>query len=111
MVRGPVSRVRTILGAAEALASGSLVLDVGMPLAELEAQLIALPGIGPWTAGYVAMRVLGAPDVLLASDLIMLKSAEALGLPSTAKSLAEHGAVWAPWRSYAGLHLWRSIGR
>ena len=111
VVRGPASRVRTILGAAEALASGSLVLDVGMPLAELEAQLLALPGIGPWTAGYVAMRVLGAPDVLLSSDLIMLRSAEALGLPSTAKSLAEHGAVWAPWRSYAGLHLWRSIGR
>ena len=110
-VRGPASRVRTILGAAEALASGSLVLDVGMPLAELEAQLLALPGIGPWTAGYVAMRVLGAPDVLLSSDLIMLRSAEALGLPSTAKSLAAHGAAWAPWRSYAGLHLWRSIGR
>ena len=111
IVRGPASRVRTILGAAEALASGSLVLDVGMPLAEFEAQLIALPGIGPWTAGYVAMRVLGAPDVLLSSDLIMLRSAEALGLPFTAKSLTEHGAAWAPWRSYAGLHLWRSIGR
>ena len=54
------------------------------------------------------MRVLGAPDVLLSSDLIMLRSAEALGLPSTTKSLAEHGAAWAPWRSYAGLHLWRA---
>lgn len=111
VVRGPVARVRTILGAAEALASGRLILDVGMPRADLEAQLIALPGIGPWTAGYVAMRVLGAPDVLLSSDLIMLKSAKALGLPATAPSLAAYGAAWAPWRSYAGLHLWRSIGR
>ena len=111
VVRGPVTRVRTILGAAEALASGRLILDVGMRRADLEAQLLALSGIGPWTAGYVAMRVLGAPDVLLSSDLIMLKSAKALGLPATAQSLAAYGAAWAPWRSYAGLHLWRSIGR
>ena len=111
VVRGPASRVRTILGATEALASGSLTIDVGMPLTDLEEQLLALPGIGTWTAGYVAMRVLGAPDVLLASDLIMLRSAEALGLPSTPKALTDYGAEWAPWRSYAGLHLWRSIGR
>jgi len=53
VVRGPMTRVRTILGAAEALASGRLNLDVGMPLADLEAQLLALSGVGPWTAGYV----------------------------------------------------------
>ena len=108
VLRGPATRISTILGAAEALASGELVLDVGMPVDELTARLTALPGIGPWTAGYLAMRVLGNPDVMLVSDLVMLQSAAALGLPGTAKGLAEHAARWAPWRSYAGLHLWRA---
>ncbi|MCU1506563.1 MAG: AraC family transcriptional regulator [Microbacteriaceae bacterium] len=108
VLRGPASRIATILGAAEALASGSLRLDVGMPVDELTSNLLAMPGIGPWTAGYLAMRVLGNPDVLLSTDLVMLKSAAGLGLPATARGLAEYGERWAPWRSYAGLHLWRS---
>lgn len=108
VLRGPASRVSTILGAAEALASGELVLDVGMPADEFQASLTALPGIGPWTAGYLAMRVLGNPDIVLGTDLVMLQSAAALGLPGTAKGLTEHARRWAPWRSYAGLHLWRA---
>jgi AraC family transcriptional regulator of adaptative response / DNA-3-methyladenine glycosylase II len=108
VLRGPASRIATIVGAAEALASGSLQLDVGMPVDELTAKLVALPGIGPWTAGYLAMRVLGNPDVMLSTDLVMLQSAAGLGLPATARGLTEHGMRWAPWRSYAGLHLWRS---
>ncbi|CAN5185721.1 AlkA N-terminal domain-containing protein [soil metagenome] len=108
VLRGPATRVATILGAAEALASGDLVLDVGMPVDEFTARLTALPGIGPWTAGYLAMRVLGNPDVMLSTDLVMLQSAAALGMPATAKGLAEHSRRWAPWRSYAGLHLWRA---
>lgn len=107
VLRGPASRIATVVGVAEALVSGSLRLDVGMPVEELTARLVALPGVGPWTAGYLAMRVLGNPDVLLSTDLVMLKSAVALGLPATARGLAEHGTRWAPWRSYAGLHLWR----
>lgn len=107
VLRGPAPRIATIVGVAEALASGTLRLDVGMPVEELTASLVALPGIGPWTAGYLAMRVLGNPDVLLSTDLVMLKSAAKLGLPATARGLAEYGKRWAPWRSYAGLHLWR----
>jgi len=107
-LRGPATRIQSIIGVAEALASGDLHLDVGMPVAEFTARLTALPGIGAWTAGYLAMRVLGSPDVLLSSDLVMLHAARDLGLPATAKSLAVHGERWAPWRSYAGLHLWRS---
>jgi AraC family transcriptional regulator of adaptative response / DNA-3-methyladenine glycosylase II len=109
-LRGPASRIATVVGVAEAIASGALTIDVGMPVEELSARLVALPGVGPWTAGYVAMRVLGSPDVLLSTDLVMLKGAAKLGLPSTARGLAEHGARWAPWRSYAGLHLWRIAG-
>jgi len=108
VLRGPASRINTIMGVAEAIAAGDLRLDLGMPADEFMARLEAMPGIGPWTAGYLAMRVLGNPDVLLATDLVMQQSAAALGLPSSARALAAHGARWAPWRSYAGLHLWRA---
>lgn len=108
VLRGPASRVSTIVGAAEAIVEGRLVLDVGMPADEFTTNLTALPGIGPWTAGYLAMRVLGNPDTLLTTDLVIQQSAAALGLPSTARGLEEHGRRWAPWRSYAGLHLWRA---
>lgn len=108
VLRGPATRIATIVDTAEALVDGSLALDVGMSTEEFIAALVARPGIGPWTAGYLAMRVLGNPDTLLASDLVMRQSAAALGIPATAAGLAAHGGRWAPWRSYAGLHLWRA---
>jgi AraC family transcriptional regulator of adaptative response / DNA-3-methyladenine glycosylase II len=108
VLRGPGKRIETIVDTARALATGELVIDVGESREELEARLVALPGIGPWTGGYVAMRVLGSPDILLTSDLVIRQGAAKLGLPSEARALAEYGARWAPWRSYAGMHLWRS---
>ena len=108
VLRGPAARIDSIIGVAEALATGDLVLDVGESRAELTARLTALPGIGPWTAGYVAMRVLGSPDILLTSDLALRQGADRLGLPPRAADLAVHGSRWAPWRSYAGMHLWRA---
>ncbi|MDN4614795.1 AlkA N-terminal domain-containing protein [Leifsonia sp. F6_8S_P_1B] len=106
VLRGPARRIDAIVGAAAALADGSLTIDVGESRDELEARLLALPGVGPWTAGYVAMRVLGSPDVLLTGDLALRQGAARLGLPSDPKALAERGTAWAPWRSYAGMHLW-----
>jgi AraC family transcriptional regulator of adaptative response / DNA-3-methyladenine glycosylase II len=108
VVRGPAARVRTILGVAEAVAGAQLSLDLGTPVREFTERLVALPGVGPWTAGYLAMRVLGSPDVLLVSDLVVLQTATRLGLPGSARALAVHGERWAPWRSYATLHLWRA---
>jgi len=108
VLRGPATRVATIIGTAEAVAEGRLRLDVAMPADEFTAGLVALPGIGAWTAGYLAMRVLGNPDVLLTGDLVLRQRATALGMPEGARGLAVAGARWAPWRSYAGLHLWRS---
>jgi AraC family transcriptional regulator of adaptative response / DNA-3-methyladenine glycosylase II len=108
VLRGPASRIAAIHGAALALDSGSLVIDSALSIDELHRRLMALPGVGVWTAGYVAMRALGAPDVLLASDLVLLKGAARLGLPATARGIAEFGKRWAPYRSYAGLHLWRA---
>lgn len=108
VLRGPARRVDAIVGAATTLAEGALAIDVGESREELEARLLALPGVGPWTAGYVAMRVLGSPDVLLTGDLALRQGAARLGLPAEPRALAAHGARWAPWRSYAGMHLWRS---
>ena len=108
VVRGPASRVATILGTARAVVDGELALDLATPVEEFTTALVALPGIGPWTAGYLAMRVLGNPDTLLASDLVVQQSAAALGLPAAPRALAAHGRAWAPWRSYATMHLWRA---
>ncbi|WP_231556248.1 AlkA N-terminal domain-containing protein [Cryobacterium sp. MLB-32] len=110
VLRGPAARVTAILRVAEELANGDLVISWGDSRAELEARLTALPGIGPWTAGYVALRVLGSPDILLTSDLAIRQGAAHLGLPAKPRSLAARGLEWAPWRSYAGMHLWRAAG-
>ncbi|QNO38617.1 DNA-3-methyladenine glycosylase 2 family protein [Protaetiibacter sp. SSC-01] len=108
VLRGPASRIDAIVGVAEALAEGRLVLDIGMPLADFRAALLAQRGIGPWTADYLAMRSLGAPDVLPVDDLVIRQSAAALGLPDDRTGLARHAVRWSPWRSYAALHLWRA---
>jgi AraC family transcriptional regulator of adaptative response / DNA-3-methyladenine glycosylase II len=108
VLRGPAARVNSIVAIAQSLANGDVSLDLALPAAEFTRRLEALPGIGPWTAGYLSMRVLGNPDVLLATDLVLQQSAAALRLPSTPRLLTKRAASWAPWRSYAGLHLWRA---
>ncbi|MFF2275151.1 DNA-3-methyladenine glycosylase 2 family protein [Agromyces sp. NPDC058126] len=108
VLRGPAARIRTIVDVAERLATGELVVSADRDRGELVRDLVHIPGIGPWTAGYVAMRVTRAPDVLLTSDLALRAGAGRLGLPATAPALDELGARWAPWRSYASMHLWRA---
>ena len=75
--------------------------------ADLTADLVARPGIGPWTAGYVAMRLLADPDVLLTGDLVIRAGAMLLGLPGQPAELARYSSTWHPYRSYAGMHLWK----
>jgi len=108
VLRGPKSRIASILGVAEAIASGDLELSVSTPVEEFTANLVAMPGIGPWTAGYMAMRVLGNPDIMLSSDLVVRQGAGELGIPDSASALTNYATRWAPWRSYACMHLWRS---
>ncbi|NUP51937.1 MAG: DNA-3-methyladenine glycosylase 2 family protein [Catenulispora sp.] len=93
---------------AAAVASGDLTLDRGVDRAEARAGLLALPGIGPWTADYIALRVFGDPDAFPAGDLVLRRQAERLGLPGTEKALLAHAERWRPWRAYAALHLWAS---
>ena len=107
VLTGPARRIASVCTVAAALADGTLALDPGRDPADLRAELVALPGVGPWTAGYLAMRVLGDPDELLAEDLGVRRGAAALGLPSDIPGLTARAAAWRPWRSYAATHLWR----
>lgn len=109
VLRGPAARIRAITGAAAALADGSLVLTAGDDAAEQRAALLAMPGIGPWTADYVRMRVLADPDVFLPGDVAVRTGAAAAGLPPEPRALTEWAARTAPWRSYLTAHLWRAV--
>ncbi|MEU8297633.1 AlkA N-terminal domain-containing protein [Micromonospora sp. NPDC048909] len=104
----PAARRETIRGLARAVAEGELDLAPGGDREETVRRLAALPGIGPWTAGYVAMRALGDPDVLLHTDLAVRRGAAALGLPDQPTTLDAYADRWRPWRSYALIRLWRA---
>jgi AraC family transcriptional regulator of adaptative response / DNA-3-methyladenine glycosylase II len=88
-------RQKTIRAAAAAHAAGELVLDPGADRDESRTRLLALPGVGPWTAEYVAMRALADPDAFPGSDLVLQRNVE----PGRADR-------WRPWRSYAAMHIW-----
>ncbi|MER7890459.1 AlkA N-terminal domain-containing protein [Micromonospora sp. NPDC094482] len=104
----PAARRETIRGLARAVADGELDLAPGGDREETVRRLAALPGIGPWTAGYVAMRALGDPDVLLHTDLAVRRGAAALRLPDQPTTLDAYADRWRPWRSYALIRLWRA---
>jgi AraC family transcriptional regulator, regulatory protein of adaptative response / DNA-3-methyladenine glycosylase II len=105
----PAARRRALLGLARALAGGDLTLDAGSDRGETRMRLLALPGIGPWTTEYIAMRALRDPDAFLPSDLGVRHALEQLGhdgQPAAAERLAER---WRPYRAYALQHLWASL--
>ncbi|WBB66515.1 AlkA N-terminal domain-containing protein [Micromonospora sp. WMMD812] len=104
----PAARRETIRGLARAVAEGELDLAPGGDREETVRRLRALPGIGAWTAGYVAMRAFGDPDVLLPTDLAVRRGAAALGLPDDPTTLDAYADRWRPWRSYAVIRLWRA---
>ncbi len=112
----PRSRALALTGLAAALASGELSLDPGAERDRAEAVLLALPGIGPWTASYIRMRALSDPDAFLPTDVGVLDALSRLGaVPAgtgapararAAKAAAALAESWRPWRSYAVHHLW-----
>jgi len=105
----PAARAKTIRSLATAVAEGRLALESAQGTEELVARLCALPGIGPWTAEYVAMRALGEPDAFPASDL-GVRTALGNGAGSLpAKKVAELAEAWRPWRAYAVMYLWHSL--
>lgn len=103
VLRGPATRVRAIVGAAEAVASGELVLGGSVS----REALLALPGVGPWTADYVRMRLARDPDLMLTGDLALRAGATAAGIPSDPRALGQWAGRAAPWQSYLSAHLWR----
>ncbi|MET3511395.1 AlkA N-terminal domain-containing protein [Plantibacter flavus] len=105
---GPRARIDSLLGVARALVSGELTIGFGDDRDELRARLLAMKGIGPWTADYVCMRVLGNPDAFLPGDVAVRTGAGRLGLPSDARALTAEADAFAPWRSYLCLHLWKA---
>ena len=98
----PRARAAALAGLAAALASGELSLDPGAERDRAEAQLLAMPGIGPWTASYIRMRALSDPDAFLPSDVGVRNALRRLG----ARKAEELAGSWRPWRSYAVQHLW-----
>ena len=105
----PRARGAALIDACARIADGSLVLDAGSDRAETVAALQAVKGIGPWTAGYVAMRALGDPDVFLPTDLGVQHALSALGADSTPRGAAAYAEAWRPWRTYALHHLWAHL--
>lgn len=93
---------------ATAVAGGSIALDPGADRAETTARLLEVPGIGPWTASYVAMRALGDPDAFMPSDLGVTHGLQRLGVARDPKDVARR---WRPWRAYAQQHLWAIAGK
>lgn len=105
----PASRGKALQALCGALASEELTLDAGCDWASTRAQLLSLPGIGPWTADYIAMRGLRDPDAFLPGDLGVRRALERLrkdGRPAAAERISER---WRPYRAYAVQHLWSTL--
>ncbi|MGY4906216.1 AlkA N-terminal domain-containing protein [Streptomyces sp. 900116325] len=102
----PRSRRISLTTLVGALADGSLRLGTDSDWARARAELIALPGFGPWTVEVIAMRALGDPDSFIPTDLGIRRAAQELGLPSTPAALTARAAAWRPWRAYAVQYLW-----
>jgi AraC family transcriptional regulator of adaptative response / DNA-3-methyladenine glycosylase II len=103
----PRARGRALVGLCAALASGEVALDRGPDRDDVRRRLLELPGIGPWTADYVAMRALAHPDVFLPTDVGVRNALAGLGHDPAAVIAASER--WRPWRSYALMHLWNTL--
>ena len=96
------TRAACILAMAEGIHSGALKLEPGAHPEAAIAQLVTLPGIGPWTAHYIAMRALRWPDAFPKEDIAVRNNLGGV----TAKRAEEMSQAWRPWRSYAVMHVW-----
>lgn len=107
--------ITTVRAATAAISAGRLTVHAGVTPQDLREQLLAIPGIGPWTAAYLALRVMADPDDWMTGDVALVAGAKALQIlepdlpPSRShRELENHARRWAPWRSYAAMHLWRA---
>jgi AraC family transcriptional regulator, regulatory protein of adaptative response / DNA-3-methyladenine glycosylase II len=107
----PAARRRGLLALVRALADQELVIDAGADRVQARRRLLALPGVGQWTAEYIAMRALRDPDAFLPSDLGIRHALAQLGHPSQPAAAAALAERWRPYRAYAVQHLWASLDR
>jgi len=101
------ARAASIRAIAAAVLDGRVAFGAERPLAAFERELVALPGIGSWTAHYIAMRALAEPDAFPAADLI-LRRAAGQGRTLSTRELEAMSQAWRPWRAYAVMLLWRA---
>jgi AraC family transcriptional regulator of adaptative response / DNA-3-methyladenine glycosylase II len=102
-------RVTALQSLARAVVEGDLHLDRDADREQTVVRLQKLPGVGPWTASYIAMRALGDPDAFPVADLGLRRSLEQQGVAADVKSIERHAEMWRPWRAYATHHLWASL--
>jgi AraC family transcriptional regulator of adaptative response / DNA-3-methyladenine glycosylase II len=108
-IPGPARRRETLQALAGRLANGAVRIDAGSDPTEAFARLLDIPGIGPWTAGYVAMRGFHDPDAFPPGDAGVRRALKDLGRPDDLRSIAVVQQKWRPWRAYATLQLWTSL--
>ena len=106
----PLARGRALVGLARAVEGGELVLDGSADRGDIVRELLAMPGIGEWTAGYVAMRELRDPDAFLPGDVGVRRSLVSLGRDGSPREAARLAERWRPYRAYALQHLWAHLG-
>jgi AraC family transcriptional regulator of adaptative response / DNA-3-methyladenine glycosylase II len=104
----PGGRAEAIRKLATAVCTGTLTFDGALALEPVVERLCALPGVGPWTAQYIAMRALREPDAFPASDLGLRRALSPNGKPLTTAQLDRLAEAWRPWRAYAAMYLWSS---
>jgi AraC family transcriptional regulator of adaptative response / DNA-3-methyladenine glycosylase II len=106
----PGSRARTISAVAQAVLDQPDILETAADLDEAVARLVAIPGVGPWTAHYIALRQLREPDAFPAADVGLMRAmANDEGIRPNAIELEALSQAWRPWRAYAAQHLWTSL--
>lgn len=103
------AKIRTIHASARAVVDGAIPLDGSASFDELNEAMVAVPGIGPWTAGYISMRAFRNPDAFLPTDLGVKHALAELVPSKREKEIEARAERWRPWRAYALLHLWRSL--
>ena len=107
-IHAPRARAAAISTLAEKVANGDLVIESCLGLGETLRRLEELPGVGDWTAQYIAMRALGEPDAFPTTDLGLRRALAGGAKPIESGRLAEIAEAWRPWRAYAAMALWMS---
>jgi 3-methyladenine DNA glycosylase/8-oxoguanine DNA glycosylase len=105
----PATRAQTVRTFSRAVARGEVRLDGSVGLEQLILELTALPGIGDWTANYIAMRACGEPDAFPAGDLGVRKALSSGDRLISEREVLQIAEQWKPWRAYAAILLWKNL--